>query len=189
MAWGPWCTARIGDDGFSILTPSGEPRKAHAVRRPGGVDFLRVSEHSQLPMCRSGRTCARPNVLLFGDGCFNTSRVYEQRKTFEAWCESLPRDVRLAIVEVGAGRYIPVARDESEKAARDFPRSTLIRINLDDCSIGNNLSARAVSIGGIGALEALTRIDVLLQQKRRARSQSETRLSCCHGLKSQCPLM
>lgn len=100
---------------------------------------------------------------MFGDFRFNTDRTNRQWAAFQAWYKSLPPDARLAIVEVGAGKAIPVARDESEGAARAFPRSTLIRINLDDGEVGANFAGRAVSIG-LGALDAMTKIDALLSK-------------------------
>lgn len=160
QSWGPWEAAVVGDDGFSILS-GGERRQAHAVRRPQGPDLLRVLEGCPLPQARSG-AMARPNVLMFGDFRFNDAVVSAQREAYNAWLGSLPGDGRLVVVEVGAGRAIPVARDESEQAVRAFPNSTIIRINLDDHQVGSAFARRAVSIGGLGAAEALRRIDELL---------------------------
>lgn len=161
--WSPWEPAAVGDDGFSVIE-GGRRRPAHGVRRPGGTDLLRVEERSALPRCASDGSLARPNVLMFGDFKFNTGKVEEQRSAYQAWRASLPKDVRLAVVEIGAGLAIPVARAEAEEAVRAFPGATLIRVNLDDAGIGQRFAegCASVSIGGLGALEALVRIASLL---------------------------
>merc|ERR1712032_815183 len=146
-----------------------------AVRRPGGSDLLRVAEDCPLPLCPSVRKAARPNVLMFSDFSFNSKRIAVQEAAFRHWKSGLPRDVRLAIVEVGAGKAVPTIRRVAESATREFSHSTLVRINFDESDIfhllqmtkvGNSdkstLPSRSVMIGGIGALGALTHIDALL---------------------------
>merc|ERR1719203_677446 len=99
---------------------------------------------------------------MFGDPKLNTSRINEKEMIFRAWLDSLPADSRLVIFEVGAGRTIPRIRDEAEEAMRSCPSASLVRVNLEDPEIGSAFEGRAVSIGGIGASDALTLIDGLL---------------------------
>eukprot|EP00927_Polykrikos_kofoidii_P078994 TRINITY_DN75799_c0_g1_i1.p1 TRINITY_DN75799_c0_g1~~TRINITY_DN75799_c0_g1_i1.p1 ORF type:complete len:363 (+),score=52.35 TRINITY_DN75799_c0_g1_i1:68-1156(+) len=159
--WGPWTAAVVGDDTFSIMSLEGVRVTAHGVRRPGGPDLLRVSEHARLPLCQDGDLCARVNVLMFGDACMNMSRVQEQRSAFQKWQASLPDDAQLVVVEIGAGTTIPVARDEAEAAVHAFPKSTLIRINPEDSTIDRKLVGKGISFS-MGALEALAKIEALL---------------------------
>ena len=83
---------------------------------------------------------------MFGDFKFNTGKVEEQRSAYQAWRASLPKDVRLAVVEIGAGLAIPVARAEEEEAVRAFPGATLIRVNLDDAGIGQRFAEGCTSV-------------------------------------------
>mmetsp|Transcript_18736 Transcript_18736/g.58890 ORF Transcript_18736/g.58890 Transcript_18736/m.58890 type:complete len:368 (-) Transcript_18736:319-1422(-) len=163
--WGPWGPALVGSDGFSVVaTSDGQRLTAHAVRRPGGVDLLRVPEDAELPRCGGKGSLARPNVLLFGDPKLNTTRIDRQQEGFRTWKKLLPSDIRLAVVEVGAGTTIPTIRDSAEDAVSDFPNATLVRVNLDDGQVGRKFGGRSVAVCGLGALEALTRIDAALHQ-------------------------
>lgn len=160
---GGWIPAVVGDDGATMLEqPGGKVLTAKGVRRPGGLDLCRVAEGSALPTCASSGKPARPNVLMFGDWSVNMRRINEQSDEFNSWLRSLPKDCRLVIAEVGAGKAVPTIRCTSERTARSFPNSTLVRINLDDSDVPEGLQDRAVSLGGIGALDALLLVDGLL---------------------------
>lgn len=169
--WGPWGLASVGDDCFSIFDADGQGLAAHGVRRPGGPDLLRVPEGFPLPKCKESCVLARPNVLMFGDPNLNTTRIDERQQAFLDWQSSLPADCRLVVMEVGAGNAIPTIRSTAEEVLGKFPAANLVRINLDDSEIGQNFEGRAISIGGLGALEALTLVD---------RSLCELRAECKH---------
>jgi len=155
-----WMPAIVAKDGCAVELPDGSPLTAHAVRRPGQHDLCRVSESSVLPRCPTTGELARPNVIMFGDLKWCPTRINEQEAAFRKWQESLPKETRLVIVEVGAGKAIPTIRYAAEAATRDFPQATLIRINLDDSDVPDDLNA--VSIGGMGAREALSKLDAML---------------------------
>merc|ERR1712178_20113 len=152
--------AFVAKDGCAVELPDGKPLTAHAVRRPGQQDLCRISETSVLPRCPKTGELARPNVIMFGDLKWCPTRIKKQEAAFRRWQESLPKETRLVIVEVGAGKAIPTIRHAAEAAARDFPQATLIRINLDDSDVPDDLNA--VSIGGLGAREALSELDAML---------------------------
>eukprot|EP00286_Rhodomonas_abbreviata_P005111 CAMPEP_0181325396 /NCGR_PEP_ID=MMETSP1101-20121128/20898_1 /TAXON_ID=46948 /ORGANISM="Rhodomonas abbreviata, Strain Caron Lab Isolate" /LENGTH=349 /DNA_ID=CAMNT_0023433691 /DNA_START=14 /DNA_END=1063 /DNA_ORIENTATION=- len=157
-----WVDAIVADDGWSILSTAGKPMTVTAVRRPGGSDLTRVHPESTLPMCKETNQPARPNVLMFGDFGVNCDRIDAQNQQFSKWKASLPPDCKLLIVEIGAGTAIPTIRGIAESHLSSFPQSTLIRINLDEDSVP---SERAIAIGGLGALDALSRIDAAAQSE------------------------
>merc|ERR1712072_1001408 len=126
----------------------------------GQHDLCRISESSSLPRCPTTGELARPNVIMFGDVKWCPTRINQQEAMFRKWKESLPEDTRLVVVEVGAGKAIPTIRYAAEEATRNFPQATLIRINLDDSDVPDDLNA--VSIGGLGAREALSKLDAML---------------------------
>eukprot|EP00933_Yihiella_yeosuensis_P079931 TRINITY_DN93349_c0_g1_i1.p1 TRINITY_DN93349_c0_g1~~TRINITY_DN93349_c0_g1_i1.p1 ORF type:complete len:351 (-),score=37.33 TRINITY_DN93349_c0_g1_i1:108-1160(-) len=159
-----WSTAKVGDDGATVLSTSGTPVSAEGVRRPGGPDLFRISEDSLLPTCPETGQPARPNVLMFGDWGVNMSRISEQGGRFETWYAKLPADASLAIVEIGAGKAVPTIRMTSERFAREFKNSSLIRINWDDSDVPHDLTQRSISLGGIGALAALQSMDSTMSE-------------------------
>merc|ERR1712159_601155 len=88
----------------------------------------------------------------------------------------------VVVVEVGAGTTIPTMRLTAERETESFPNATLIRINLDDCKVDNaKLIDRAVSIGGLGALEAITLIDAQLQQFKQLRPKASASMGAVAG--------
>lgn len=160
---GRWVSAKVAENGSSLLKDDGTTplASADAVRRPGpsGEDLMRVREGSPLPTCPQSGGAIRPNVLMFGDWGVNVGRIDEQGGRFRTWLRSVPADAPLVIVEVGAGTAVPTVRRAAEGLA-GRANATLVRINWDDSEafLGN-----AISIGGIGAKDALTCIDMLLQ--------------------------
>ncbi len=87
-----------------------------------------------LPACppeagRAAGTLARPNVLMFGDGGWVSTRTEAQERRLAVFMAALPRTARVVIVEVGAGTAIPTVRHMSENVLDDFPNATLLRIN------------------------------------------------------------
>ncbi len=79
-----------------------------------------------LPRCSHCSELARPNVLMFGDGQWNSSRSDEQQERMVEWLSGVEPS-RLAIVEMGAGTAIPSVRRLSEGLQKRG--ATLIRIN------------------------------------------------------------
>jgi len=81
-----------------------------------------------LPRCKNCAELARPNILMFGDAIWQSSRSNAQHENFDAWIRTLGTTSRLAIIEIGAGSAIPTVRSTSETVAT-WTRGTLIRIN------------------------------------------------------------
>ncbi|HUX06264.1 MAG TPA: Sir2 family NAD-dependent protein deacetylase [Acidobacteriota bacterium] len=96
------------------------------------VDEERFEALNPLPACERCGGTARPNILMFGDWAWISSRTEEQGMRFGAWLRDLKSDGRkLAVIEVGAGRAVPTVRYRSESLARSHGAS-LVRINPRD---------------------------------------------------------
>ena len=105
-----------------------------------------------LPACPGCGALARPNVLMFGDWGWDSSRTDPQHRRLDSWLRALA-GARLVIVELGAGRAVPTVRITCEEIARRS-RGTLIRINPRE----PDAPAGHLSLPG-GALDALQAID------------------------------
>ena len=114
---------------------------------------------SELPQAPSGHGLARPNILMFGDDTFVEDRTDEQENRYNAFMNGLDRQSNIAIIEIGAGNYVPTVRYTSEGIAGQFEKATLIRINPSEADVpkGN------ISIP-LKGLEALEQIDSLLNK-------------------------
>jgi NAD-dependent SIR2 family protein deacetylase len=112
-------------------------------------DDFRAQE--PLPRCPDCGAMARPNILMFGDWQWESSRTDAQSRRLQQWLDMLEKRVaKLAIVEIGAGTAVPTVRMMSEDVARHFS-SPLIRINPRE-SFGASIPLE------MGALEALEQI-------------------------------
>jgi hypothetical protein len=90
-----------------------------------------------LPVCIHCGALARPNILMFGDWSWNQQRTDEQYQRFDQWIDSLRADnLKLGIIEIGAGKDVPTVRMFSERAA-STDAATLIRINPRDFEVPN----------------------------------------------------
>jgi NAD-dependent SIR2 family protein deacetylase len=119
------------------------------------IDESTMRAHHPLPACPECGALARPNVLMFGDGDWDSSRAYEQEGRFRTWLEEVAGR-RLVIVECGAGTAVPTVRLLCEHLARTVG-GRLIRINVREA----NVPAGAIGLP-TGALAALQAIDALL---------------------------
>ena len=68
----------------------------------------------------------------------------------------LDRQSNIAIIEIGAGNYVPTVRYTSEGIAGQFEKATLIRINPSEVDVPKGISLKG--------LEALEQIDSLLHK-------------------------
>ncbi|ABE33196.1 sir2 family protein [Paraburkholderia xenovorans LB400] len=100
-----------------------------------------------LPRCKRCGAISRPNILMFWDSAWLSSRADAQAARLAGWLRTVER---LVVVEVGAGTALPTVRRFSE---RHGPR--VIRINAREAQID---PARGVGIEG-RAVEILTAID------------------------------
>jgi NAD-dependent SIR2 family protein deacetylase len=117
---------------------------------------LETMRARSVPRCPRCAGVARPNILMFGDWSWLSSRSDAQRDRFEAFVEA-NEDERLAVVELGAGTAIPTIRHTSERLGSHGGGATVIRINVREPEI----EPPHVGIAA-GAREALGRIDALL---------------------------
>lgn len=101
-----------------------------------------------LPSCPRCGSLVRPNILMFGDGGWDSSLTEAQEQRLSEWLAAV-RPGSLAVVECGAGTAIPSVRHFCERVTA-ASKGTLIRINVREPQ---------VPAGGIGlplrALEAL----------------------------------
>ena len=106
-----------------------------------------------LPRCRECGALARPNILMFGDWGWESSRSDAQSRRLQSWLAMLEEvGAKLAVVEIGAGTAVPTVRMTSEDVARHFD-IPLIRINPRE--------AHDVQIGlEMGAVEAMEELGI-----------------------------
>ncbi|MFW6307353.1 MAG: SIR2 family NAD-dependent protein deacylase [Campylobacterales bacterium] len=111
---------------------------------------------SPLPTCPSCGELARPNVLMFGDCRWDSSRSDAQEERFLEWLKELKnKNTKLVIVEIGAGLAIPTIRRISEGVATRLDAS-LIRINPRDHEVPKG--AIAIKEGGLKGIEILYKL-------------------------------
>ena len=121
------------------------------------VDEITLRASTPFPACPSCGNIARPNILMFGDWDWDSSRTEEQRGHFMNWVQNTGTS-QTVIVEIGAGVTIPSVRNICEQLA-DETKGALIRINPRD----PQGPANTISIP-LGGLEALRGIDELMTE-------------------------
>ncbi len=114
-----------------------------------------------LPSCPRCGGIVRPNILMFGDSGWDDTRTTAQELAFESWLRELPAEVRLVVVECGAGTAIPTVRAVGDRLARMRPRTSLIRINVREPETRGQIEI------ALGAKAALEQIDAQLQTSTR----------------------
>jgi NAD-dependent SIR2 family protein deacetylase len=118
------------------------------------VDLETITARSPLPTCPRCGTVARPNILMFGDWDWLGGRTSQQLDRYAEWLADIERDdLRLAVIELGAGTAVPTVRHECHRRA-EAVGGTLIRINPRD----DDVPPGGIAIP-LGALEALRRIE------------------------------
>lgn len=91
------------------------------------VDEVTMRAVGDLPADPHSGVLARPNILMFNDGLWNSAVTKTQDQRFHEWLTAI-RGARLAVVELGAGNAIPTVRRQSERLIAS-PGARLIRIN------------------------------------------------------------
>ena len=93
------------------------------------VDMENFKAQEPFPQCPECGKIARPNIMMFGDWDYLSSRSDAQMKRFGRWKIDLANEKKkVAIIEIGAGTAIASIRRMSESAAKQF-HTSLIRIN------------------------------------------------------------
>jgi NAD-dependent SIR2 family protein deacetylase len=123
------------------------------------VDESNLHARRPLPTCRACGALARPNIVLYGDDGFDSTRADDQFFHLKRWVNTL-KDRRVVVIECGAGMTIPTVRDFCEDTARNLG-ATLVRINTSEPWAPDG----AISLA-MGAREALERIDYLVDGAR-----------------------
>jgi NAD-dependent SIR2 family protein deacetylase len=105
-----------------------------------------------LPTCKRCGSLLRPNILMFDDWGWDSSRTEEQKHRLTRWLHAVGAG-RLVVVECGAGTAIPSVRRFCEYEAASNG-GTLIRINVREPQVPSG----GVSLP-LKALEALRGIE------------------------------
>lgn len=92
---------------------------------------------------------------MYGDWGFSDVLNSEQEKAYEQFLYDLPRNCKLAIVEIGAGIHVPTIRNLSENLSHTFLQSRIIRINPRDHQVPRNRNHISLSLGGLDALQRI----------------------------------
>jgi NAD-dependent SIR2 family protein deacetylase len=121
------------------------------------VDAATMRARPPLPACPGGGGLARPNILMFGDFGWISSRTDAQIRRMEAWLDA-NRERSIAVVECGAGTAVPTVRYRSEAVARALPGARLIRINPREAQTPSDEDLSVAA----GAGEAIRRIAAAL---------------------------
>jgi NAD-dependent SIR2 family protein deacetylase len=104
-----------------------------------------------LPACPACGALARPNILMFNDWGWDSSRADIQHRNMAEWLDSLAGG-RLVVVECGAGQAVPTVRVTCERVARLFG-GTLVRINLREADVPPGHIS--LPVGALAALRLL----------------------------------
>jgi len=125
------------------------------------VDEKSFRAEGPLPVCVSCGRLSRPNILMFGDWAWSSSRSHQQASRLSNWLRDLSKEGRRVVVlEIGAGIAVPTVRLKSEQVAR-LCSASLIRINPRDfdvptaADIGLPVSSK---VGIEGIKEELTKL-------------------------------
>ncbi|KAJ3095373.1 hypothetical protein HDU96_001196 [Phlyctochytrium bullatum] len=127
---------------------------------PVDVSHLKVQ---QVPECSGCGAPMRPNVLMFDDGWWDPARHDAQEQNYQNWLANCMKDpeLRLAIVEIGAGLAVPRVRWESQQVLSRVARkgrgrqAFLVRINPRDPEVPASGTCFSLQMGGLEALRML----------------------------------
>jgi len=112
-------------------------------------------EAIDIPQCKYCKDIARPNILMFGDWSWNSSRTSKQEDRFNRWIKSVRKaEKKLAIIEIGAGTAIPTIRQEGNHLSRLSNTIKLIRINPRDYDV-NKKNTYSIPFGGLEGLRKI----------------------------------
>ena len=107
-----------------------------------------------IPLCPSCGAVARPNILMFGDWAWDSSRSNTQSEQMEAFVQRVRSSgQKLTIIEIGAGEHIPTVRHLSEEMARVLD-GFVVRINPRDYQIDEKLGV-GLAMGGLEGIRSI----------------------------------
>jgi NAD-dependent SIR2 family protein deacetylase len=102
------------------------------------------------PNCKNCGAPARPNILMFNDDEWLTTRYELQLERRNSWLSDIKKPT---IIELGAGKKIPTVRIFSEEMAQKY-NAPLIRINLIDADV-SHLNGIGLKMGALDALQLI----------------------------------
>lgn len=103
-----------------------------------------------LPACRNCGAIARPNILMFADGRWLSSRSDAQGTNLQHW---LGKINRLLILEIGAGTAVPTVRHFVSRLQKQR-LAKLVRINPRDVEVNDPASIN-LPVSAQAGLDAL----------------------------------
>ena len=107
-----------------------------------------------IPLCPSCGAVARPNILMFGDWGWDSSRSDAQSVQMEAFVQRVQSSgQKLVIIEIGAGEHIPTVRHLSEEMARVLD-GFVVRVNPRDPYIDERLGV-GLAMGGAAGISKI----------------------------------
>lgn len=124
---------------------------AHEVKVLVDMEVFKALE--PLPVCPECGSMARPNILMFGDWDWLSSRTFAQTDRFDRWKREVAAEkIKVAVIEIGAGTAIPSIRRMSENTAKQF-NTSLIRINPREYQgLDNTIK---LPFGGVEGIKAI----------------------------------
>lgn len=118
---------------------------------PVVIDEQTMRAAEPLPKCPKCGELARPNILMFGDYDWDEARTAEQSQRLEEWLGSM-QDMKLVIVECGAGTAVPTVRRFSERLAR-AAGGKLVRLNVREPEVPDGHVG--LPLGALAGLQAV----------------------------------
>lgn len=128
------------------------------------IDAERCQWLGELPRCPHCGSLARPNILMFGDWAWSSTRSEHQHNRRQHWLQSVQKQgLRPVLVELGAGTAVPSVRHFATRTSGALASAgaRLIRINPQQPQVPTAQDAPLP----LGALAALQAIDALLENK------------------------
>ncbi len=104
---------------------------------------------SDLPKCIHCNSLARPNILMFSDWAWNSSRTDKQSDLRNEWYNKYKKS-GITVIEIGAGLSIPSVRIMSESIA-----DNIIRINPNEPEGPDN--CLSIQTGGLEAITLISK--------------------------------
>ena len=116
------------------------------------VDETTMRAVGELPRDPVSGQLARPNILMFGDGGWNSRMTDEQQERYATWLDSIAGQ-RLVVVEPGAGTAVPTVRLHAESLVKQLA-ARLIRINLRESHVpAGQIGLACGALAGLAAIQ------------------------------------
>eukprot|EP01117_Protostelium_nocturnum_P015428 TRINITY_DN5985_c0_g1_i1.p1 TRINITY_DN5985_c0_g1~~TRINITY_DN5985_c0_g1_i1.p1 ORF type:complete len:308 (+),score=90.20 TRINITY_DN5985_c0_g1_i1:35-958(+) len=119
------------------------------------------------PQCPGCKKLARPNVMMFGDWGFKSERIEAQQDRYEEWINKFYNsDLKLTILEIGAGIAVPTIRKISENTCSSIgDNCSLLRFNPEYPNFPSNFDSKNSMSFTDPSVDLLREIDEILNKK------------------------